>query len=120
MTDEPSIHLKYRKHSFWPAVATLARQSWRPCIALADLRDSQDLRVSRWDLSTWYDKPKPTSFQPKCVKVEARGFSCGLPNKVLIAGMQWTNPDGGEPKMHHLDDGDGFWEYDETDDDYGY
>ncbi|KAH0389345.1 hypothetical protein KCU92_g282, partial [Aureobasidium melanogenum] len=79
--DKPSIYLSYRKHSFWPNVTTLARQSWRPCIALTDLRYSHNIRLSRDDLSTWILEPKPTSFQPRCVKVRPRGFACGLPDK---------------------------------------
>ncbi|KAH0364856.1 hypothetical protein KCU65_g6510, partial [Aureobasidium melanogenum] len=118
--DKPSIYLSYRKHSFWPNVTTLARQSWRPCITLADPRYSHNLRVSRNDLSTWRLEPKPTSFQPRCLKVKPRGFACGLPNKVRIAGVQWKNPDGGAPKTRYLDDSDLFREIDEIDEDFGY
>lgn len=111
--DQPSIHLKYRKHSFWPSVILLARESWRPCSVLADPRYSHNLRVSRDDLSTWRDKRKPTSFRPRCVKVTCRGFACSLPNRIHIAGMQWRNPDGGAPKMQYLDNSDGLSEIDD-------
>ncbi|KAK6000532.1 hypothetical protein QM012_003778 [Aureobasidium pullulans] len=104
--DRPSIDLKYQKYSFWPTVTSLARQSWRPCSTLADPRYTQNLCVSRDDLWTWKYEPPSTSFRPRCVKVKPRGFACGLPDKVRIAGMQWSNPDGGSSKMKHIDDED--------------
>jgi hypothetical protein len=118
--DKPSIYLSYRKHSFWPNVTTLARQSWRPCIALTDLRYSHNIRLSRDDLSTWILEPKPTSFQPRCVKVRPRGFACGLPDKVRIAGVQWKNPDGGAPEIQNLDIGEDLHKIDESDEERGY
>ncbi|KAG9602935.1 hypothetical protein KCU77_g1981, partial [Aureobasidium melanogenum] len=93
-TDEPSIHLTYRRHSFWPTVSSLARQSCRPCSTLADPRYSHGLCVSRADLEIWKYKSKPTSFRPRCVKVRPRGFACGLPNKQLDDDVAPRTPEG--------------------------
>lgn len=100
----PSTALAYRRYTSWPLVAALSLQGRRPCGALFSPDRSDKICVSAYDMRRWREKVKDnphTSFRSRCHKtrLRARNFSCGLPNKIRVAGLQWTNPDGGAPKL---------------------
>ncbi|THX54854.1 hypothetical protein D6D06_05253 [Aureobasidium pullulans] len=109
----PSTVLAYRRYTSRPLVAALSLQGRRPCGALFSPDRSDNICVSAYDMRRWREKVKDNPhayFQSRCHKtrLRARNFSCGLPNKIRLAGLQWTNPDGGAPKLLERKE-DAFW-----------